>query len=374
MKIIQASSYFYPHVGGVETHVLELSQSLLDMGHEVLVVCADVPKSRPFQVMNGLSVFRFPALDLPYTPYTYFSRRRLSKFNADVIHSHYPPPFISYQVVQSLPKLPHLLTYHCDLELPDKIASIRIPNMAKRIVQLVNKELYLARILSNVRQIVVTTKSYAESSDVLRDHQYQIIPNGIRLDAFDALSRDVNAEKQAKQILFVGRLSSVKGIEYLIEAAKMVLDQQSDVTFLIVGEGEERERLKTLARGYEAQIRFCGHLPRRALVTLYRTSTLLVLPSFTRLEAFGVVLLEAMASETPVVASRIPGVLDVVGDGGLLVKPRDSLELANAILEILLNPRKARAMGKSGRRLVEYKYDWRIIARKILDVYKDITT
>jgi len=81
-----------------------------------------------------------------------------------------------------------------------------------------------------------------------------------------------------------------------------------------------------------------------------------------------------MASETPVVASRIPGVLDVVGDGGLLVKPRDSLELANAILEILLNPRKARAMGKSGRRLVEYKYDWRIIARKILDVYKDITT
>jgi len=374
MKIIQASSYFYPHVGGVETHVLELSQSLLDMGHEVLVVCADVPKSRPFQVMNGLSVFRFPALDLPYIPYTYFSRRRLSKFNADVIHSHYPPPFISYQVVQSLPKLPHLLTYHCDLELPDKIASIRIPNMAKRIVQLVNKELYLARILSNVRQIVVTTKSYAESSDVLRDHQYQIIPNGIRLDAFDALSRDVNAEKQAKQILFVGRLSSVKGIEYLIEAAKMVLDQQSDVTFLIVGEGEERERLKTLARGYEAQIRFCGHLPRRALVTLYRTSTLLVLPSFTRLEAFGVVLLEAMASETPVVASRIPGVLDVVGDGGLLVKPRDSLELANAILEILLNPRKARAMGKSGRRLVEYKYDWRIIARKILDVYKDITT
>lgn len=373
MKIIQASSYFYPHVGGVETHVLELSQSLLDMGHDVLVVCADVPKSRPFQVMNGLPVFRFPALDLPYIPYTYFTRRRLSEFNADVVHSHYPPPFMSYEVVRSLPELPHLLTYHCDLEMPDEITSIRIPNIAKRIVQLINKEFYLSRILSNVGQIVVTTKSYAESSDVLRYYQYQIIPNGIRLEAFDALSRDVSAEKQANQILFVGRLSSVKGVDYLIEAAKMVLDHQSDATFLIVGEGEERGRLKTLARGYEAQIRFFGHLPQRALVTLYRTSTLLVLPSFTRLEAFGLVLLEAMASETPVVASRIPGVLDVVGDGGLLVEPRDSLELANAILEILCNPRKARAMGKNGRRLVESKYDWRIIARKILDVYRNIT-
>ena len=372
MKIIQASSYFYPHVGGVETHVLELSQSLLDMGHDVLVVCAEVPKSRPFQVMNGLPVFRFPAIDLPYIPFTYFMRRRLSEFNADVIHSHYPPPFISYQAVRSLPELPHLLTYHCDLELPDKIASIRIPNTAKRIVQQINKELYLASILSNVKRIVVTTKSYAESSEVLRYYQYQIIPNGIRLETFDALSRDVNAEKEAKQILFVGRLSSVKGVEYLIEAAKIVLDQQSDVTFLIVGEGEERDRLKALSRGYEERIRFYGHIPRRALVTLYRTSTLLVLPSFTRLEAFGVVLLEAMASETPVVASRIPGVLDVVGDGGLLVKPRDALELANAILEIVSNPRKARAMGKNGRRLVEHKYDWRIIAKKILDVYRDI--
>ena len=96
-----------------------------------------------------------------------------------------------------------------------------------------------------------------------------------------------------------------------------------------------------------------------------------MLPSFTRLEAFGVVLLEAMASETPVIASRIPGVLDVVGDGGMLVQPRDPLQLASAILEVLDDPKTARAMGRDGRRRVERHYDWKIVSREIVNVYKD---
>jgi glycosyltransferase involved in cell wall biosynthesis len=79
-----------------------------------------------------------------------------------------------------------------------------------------------------------------------------------------------------------------------------------------------------------------------------------------------------MACETPVIAARIPGVLDVVGEGGLLVKPQDPSSLANAILEILENPTNARSMGKKGRRSVEQKYDWKIIAQEILDLYVNL--
>ncbi|MGZ4907290.1 MAG: glycosyltransferase family 4 protein, partial [Halobacteriota archaeon] len=141
--------------------------------------------------------------------------------------------------------------------------------------------------------------------------------------------------------------------------------------FVIVGRGEEEERLKALAKDLGDRIKFCGHVSRQTLLRLYRTSTVLVLPSFTRLEAFGVVLLEAMASETPVIASRIPGVVDVTGDGGMLVRPRDQLELANAILKVLDDPKTARAMGKNGRRRVQQNYDWKIVSRKIVDVYND---
>ncbi len=370
MRIIQASSYFYPHIGGVETHVLELAQSLQDMGHEVIVLCAAVPKSDPVEVLNGLHIYRFPALDLPYVPFIYALRRRIAKFSADVIHSHYPPPFMSYGAVKGLPQVPHVLTYHCDLEIPNHIANLRIPSVLKHSIQRVNNSLYAKPVLDAVDQIIATTQSYAESSPLLQNYQYEIVPNGVRLQAFDSLPD--TSERKVKQVLFVGRLSSVKGIDYLIKAAKIVLKQHEDATFLIVGDGEERQSLKALTKGYEDCIKFCGHISRRVLVELYRSSAVLVLPSFTRLEAFGVVLLEAMACETPVIASQIPGVLDVIGDGGFLVKPCSPQSIATAIQNIFENPVNARRMGKKGRKLVEQKYDWKIVAQQILSVYANV--
>lgn len=372
MKIIQASSYFHPHVGGVETHVLELSYTLQELGHEVIVLCAAIPRSRSYELLNGIAVHRFPALDLPYVPYTCALPRRIRRFSADVVHSHYPPPFISYGVVKGLPHLPHVLTYHCDAEIPDTIASLRIPDTFKTLVQQINENIYAKPILSNVSQIIATTKSYAASSAPLRDFQYQIVPNGVRLADFDAPLEGENDERKPKQVLFVGRLTSVKGVNYLIEAAKIVLGHHDDTTFLIVGSGEERLKLKELAKGYEHRIRFCGNVSRRALVALYKSSTVLVLPSFSRLEAFGVVLLEAMACQTPVIASRIPGVLEVVDAGGSLVTPRNPQSIANAVIEILENPRNARLMGKRGRELVERKYDWKVVAKQILEVYASV--
>ncbi len=370
MRIIQASSYFYPHIGGVETHVLELAKSLQDMGHEVIVLCAAVPKSDPEEVLNGLHIYRFPALDLPYVPFIYALRRRFAQFRADVIHSHYPPPFMSYGAVKGLPQVPHVLTYHCDLEIPDHIANLRIPSVLKHSIQRVNNSLYAKPVLDAVNQIIATTQSYAESSPLLQNYQYEIVPNGVRLEAFDSL-HDAS-ERKVKQVLFVGRLSSVKGIDYLIKAAKIVLKQHKDATFLIVGDGEERQSLKALTKGYENCIKFCGHISRRALVELYKSSAVLVLPSFTRLEAFGVVLLEAMACETPVIASQIPGVLDVIGEGGFLVKPCSPQSIATAIQNIFENPADARRMGKKGRKLVEQKYDWKIVAQQILGVYANV--
>ncbi|HXY87980.1 MAG TPA: glycosyltransferase family 4 protein [Candidatus Acidoferrales bacterium] len=371
MRIIQASSYFYPHIGGVETHVYELSQSLVEMGHEVTVICAEVPKSKQYESLNGFTVLRFPAIDLPYIPYIYFLKNKLSKLKADVIHSHYPPPFMSQAVLTALKDVPHVLTYHCDVIIPETLSKLKIPKPVKRIIECANKRLYLNFILNNVTKLIATTNSYATTSEILKNLNFEVVPNGIRLQKFDKALKEINAEREANTILFVGRLTSVKGVNYFIEAAKTVIKEYPKTNFLIVGRGEDEEILLKLSKGYEANIKFFGHVSWHNLIRLYKMSTALVLPSFTRLEAFGIVLLEAMACETPIIASDIPGVNDVTDGAGFLVEPKNPEKIADAVLRVFANADESRSMGKRGRRLVESKYDWKVVTKQILNVYKD---
>ena len=375
MRIIQASSYFYPHIGGTETYVMELSQSLVEMGHEVTVLCADVPKSKRFELLDGFTVYRFPVLDLPYkdiVPYTYFLKNKLSKLEADVIHSHYPPPYMAHALLIAHNDIPHILTYHNDLIIPETLSTPKIPETAKKLIECANKRLYLNFILNNVTRIIATTNSYAITSEILKNLNFEVVPNGIRLQKFDNALKEVSAEREENTVLFVGRLTPDKGVNYFIEAAKIVIKEYPKANFLIVGRGEDEKTLLMLSKGYEGNIKFFGHVSWHNLIKLYRTSTVFVLPSFTRLEAFGIVLLEAMACETPVIASDIPGVRDVIDGAGLLVEPKNPEKLADAVLQVFANANEARSMGKRGRRLVESNYDWKVVTEQILNVYKDV--
>jgi glycosyltransferase involved in cell wall biosynthesis len=119
-------------------------------------------------------------------------------------------------------------------------------------------------------------------------------------------------------------------------------------------------------------IEFLGKVNLDKMVELYSTCEMFVFPSINRLEAFGIVQLESMACSTPVIASNIPGVNNVmeVGASGLLVEPRDVEGLAKAIVELLKNPEKSRKMGERGRQLVETKYNWATIGTQIENIYK----
>jgi len=375
LRIIQASSYFYPHIGGTETYVKELSQSLVEMGHDVTVLCADVPKSKRLELLDGYTIYRFPILDLPYkdiVPYTYFLKNKLNKLDADVINSHYPPPFMSHALLTALKGIPHILTYHNDLIMPETLFTPKIFKIVKKLIESTNKKLYLNFILNNVTRIIATTNSYAITSEILKNLNFEVVPNGIKLQKFDKALKEVNAEREENTALFVGRLTPDKGVSYFIEAAKIVIKEYPKANFLIAGRGAYEKTLLTLSKGYEANIKFFGHVSWQDLIKLYRTSTVFTLPSFTRLEAFGIVLLEAMACETPVIASDIPGVRDVIGGAGLLVEPKNPEKLADAILRIFANIDEAKSMGKRGRRLVESNYDWKVLAKQILDIYKDV--
>ncbi|MEM0459384.1 MAG: glycosyltransferase family 4 protein [Thermofilaceae archaeon] len=206
-----------------------------------------------------------------------------------------------------------------------------------------------------------------------------VLPNGIDLEEVDAHvpapgERDRYALPWERIVFFAGRHVYDKGVDVLIEAARMVLSRRGDAKFVIAGDGPMRMHLEWMARSYGlgSKVLFTGRISDSELYKAMRLADIVVIPS--RYEPFGIVALEAMAAAKPVVASRVGGLAEIVEDGvtGLLVPPEDPGALAAAIEHLLNNPELAREMGLRGRRRVEELYRWDKIVRYLLHVYRRV--
>ncbi len=200
----------------------------------------------------------------------------------------------------------------------------------------------------------IVTLSDEEARDHLRHgigrpDQFVTIPSGVALDAV-AMTKAARLVPGAPVIGAVARLVPVKGLQYLIDAAPVVLREFPEARFLLVGEGEMRPALEaqTRAAGLADRITFAGY--RKDAAAVLAGMDLVVLPSLN--EGMGRVLVMAMALGKPIVATRVGGVAELLGEGegGVLVPARDPRALAGAILSILRDPLRARALGEAGRR------------------------
>jgi colanic acid/amylovoran biosynthesis glycosyltransferase len=187
--------------------------------------------------------------------------------------------------------------------------------------------------------------------------------------------------KANNTILYVGRLVRVKGLEYLIHAAK-ILDQHG-VKFrvILVGEGPLENELKDLAARLNVQhlIEFKGFVPDSELPSVYENSHIFVHPSVElpdgRKDGIPVSMMEAMSMELPVVSTYCSGIPELVEAGwnGILVRQRDPLQLAEAIRYLLENPSVAREYGKRGREKLVREHDIKKNTKKLLDIFKEVT-
>ena len=378
MKILMLTPYFYPHTGGTEKYVKDLSIQLVKNGHDVTVISCNVPrakKAKKEEIIEGVKIKRIPAIDfLYYLPVTMsFNLKMLEGF--DVVHIHCPPhSFI--RTVAGKTKLPVVATFHCDITITDQFFGIPIPHfITNGFEALMNW--YATLFLPKVEEIISTSESYASTSPVMKNMPRNVIPIGVYHDKLDESVRKQGIDPfkdKKKQILFLGRLAANKGIRYLVAAMPKILAVHPDAKLIICGEGEEKpsivNQIKNL--GLEANITFYGTVDLDTLSKLYTTSSVFVLPSINRLEAFGIVQLEAMACYTPVVAADIPGVNSVmdIGKSGLLVPKQDPDAISDAVNKILSSPEMIQQMGARGRQLVETKYDWPIISKVVEAVYK----
>lgn len=334
-----------PHHGGVESFVRDISAEFTKLGHEVTVITSRSDRSLPAEeVVNGVTVKRVPLLaTILRTPIPRGLRSRLDG-DFDVVHAHTPPPSFAYMASRRLRSqgVPTVVTYHCDSDLPSRLSAPVVRFLDRRIS---------SSIITGYSRVIVTTETYASTSANTWRITPDIVPVGADTRRFFPDPEDRLRTRRRLGIdgnrvaLFVGRLVRHKGVQYLIEAMRHTA---AGTRLMIVGDGEFAARLKHTARvrSGSSRVTFVGDVPDSVLPSIYRAADVLVVPSTSRLEAFGISAIEAMASGTPVVVSDIPGVREVIQDGvqGLRAEPMNPPDIAAKIDAIFDRPELRQTM------------------------------
>lgn len=379
MRIALVNSFFPPWRGGAETYVRSLAKALVGRGHEVTVICGSDPLQPGTYQTEGFTVKRLHILSRLYgTPLLPGLPAELAKIDAELLHANFPSPYLAFNVAISavLRRLPAVLTWHNDLP--------EVTPGARFLIE-THDRLVLPRYLRVYGKIIATSKTYVKSSRVLSKlgEQLAIIPNGVDCERFHPT---VNATKLRTilpmygkfVLLFVGALTRwhrYKGLDVLLQGLKLATDREPGLKLIVVGDGDLRGYYQQMALqlGLQTEVTFVGEVPDDALPQYYALADVLVLPSKDMSEGFGLTLLEANASGKPVIASRVGGIPSVVQNGrnGLLVRPNDATELAEAILRLKRSLTKTREMGRNGRTFARL-HDWAAVASQTEQVYLDV--
>jgi glycosyltransferase involved in cell wall biosynthesis len=373
VRIVQVTPFFYPHAGGVESHVRGLAREFAREGHDVTVLTARYRRQLPAsQTFEGYRVFRSRSLGVVFgTPLDSGIGRAVRSLDADVVHLHYPPPLTSYFATRALRHraVPVCLTYHCDLFLP---------GLGGRVLTQVYQRVFLPSTLRRVDRIVVHTKSYGSTSAMLQGRDLAIIPSVVDLDRFQpgldpgGLRADLRLEGK-RVIAFTGRLVPHKGVDVILEALPLL---PKDVVLLVIGAGPRLPSLIGHARRLRLadRVRFCPSVSDDDLPRYLALANVFVFPSQNRLEGFGLVVAEAMAAGLPVVIADMPGVREVIEPGkeGLLTEPLLATDLAAKVRMLLEDPELARRMGAAGRRRAEERYGPATVVGQLLSLYASL--
>ena len=211
----------------------------------------------------------------------------------------------------------------------------------------------------------------------LAPEKVEVAPMGV--DLVNRFVPEDNVLRSKNEILFVGRLAEKKGVRYLLDAAPKVFSEFPEAFITIVGFGPEEEALREKSQhlGISAKVHFVGPIPASDVVNFYRRATVFVAP-FVEAESgdqegLGLVLVEAIGCGCPIVTSRLPAVLDVVGDfPQVLIPPGDSEHMAAAIIAVLRDPTVSSEASARLRTYVQKNFDWTYVGLKYNSIFSEI--
>jgi glycosyltransferase involved in cell wall biosynthesis len=364
MRVLQLGKYYYPYMGGIETHLHDLATGLARaVDVEAIVYHTRLRLVR--ERVDGVDVTRVGTIGraasteiCPALPF------ELSTREYDVLHLHAPNPMgmVGYLMAKKSPRHALVVTHHSDV--------VRQALLRRSF------EPVFRGVMSRADAIIVSSQRYLESSRELIPYRGKcvVIPYGIGAERNRSVSqsevRGLRALYGPRVVLAVGRLIYYKGFEVLVDAMRSV-----DGTLVLVGSGPLRARIAYQIRefGLSKRVFLVGEVHNHELASYYGAADVFAFPSIARSEAFGIAQLEAMAAGLPVVNTAIEsGVPSVSRDGltGLTVPAGDAKCLAAAISQLLDNPDMRARFGREGRRRVEVEFASDLMVRRVLDLYR----
>jgi phosphatidyl-myo-inositol alpha-mannosyltransferase len=358
VKIALVCPYAFDDPGGVQTHVRELAEGLQHGGHEVEVL-APVRHgvTQPYVRAVGRPVnIRYNASNAPIDPRPWSRRavrRALSGFDPDVVHVHEPltPSTSMWATLEA--RAPVVATFHSGATR-SRLFDLAAP--------------FLRRVAGRLSVRIAVSDAAAAFAAQRIGGRFEIVPNGVDLARFtDAPAADLGP---GVKLLFLGRLDERKGFPVAVDAFARLAADRPALRLIVVGDGPDRRVVQALPEAIRARVRLLGAIPN-VDIPPYLAACDLYLGASRGGESFGMVLVEAMAAGLPVVASRIPGYVEVIRDGveGVLVSPGDPAALAAAVAGVLGDPALAGRLRLAALDRAR-TFDWSVVVARLEALYR----
>ncbi|KKQ17935.1 MAG: Glycosyl transferase group 1 [Berkelbacteria bacterium GW2011_GWA1_36_9] len=384
MKILQL--LMFPLWGsGSGTYTRKLSEKLVDLGEQVAIVCPEEKKLKGVRIFNVSLPFKVAFTGHPEWPnckkyseltsseitkvteaFWQVIRKAVEEFKPDMIHVQHASMLLwMANYIKAIYGIPYLVTSHG--------TDLLNVSLDKRYFALTKDALCRAHVIvcvsGDTRKwlLKIFSKKYLKKTRVITggvDLQGWLRPEKIKI-----IDKKYNLTDK-KVVIFSGKLTKPKGVKYLIKAAPKIKAE-----IFILGGGDEKKQLMELTKGLKLKnVHFLGYFGKEyvnELKEFYARADVVVVPSIWD-EPLGLVVLEAMSSSTPVVASNKGGIPLAVKDNvnGFLVRARSAKAIAKAVNLILKNEKLQEKMGLEARRTVEEKFDWEIIAKRFISYYE----
>ncbi|MBI5254606.1 glycosyltransferase [Candidatus Falkowbacteria bacterium] len=394
MKIAQVVCTLPPKAGGIGRVADQYADELIKLGHEVKVF---LPQQKGVDFCAGKNYSVQPLAPIVGNGLAAVLPQLCWKLKFyDVVILHYPffGSALLTALVVSFDRLRMTCALRrarrdgtCPVSLPTKFVVVYHMDVVlsgwKKVYEKIGRRLFLNFILNSADKIVSASFDYLENSNIKKYFRkcrakFFEIPFGAA-DQFKPAPKDTELlarrgfVKTDKIVLFVGGLNSehyFKGVDYLIDAIKLIGDEK--IKALIVGSGNLKSEYERLVaeKNLTNRVKFSGFVSDEDLPKYYNLADAIILPSINCSEAFGIVLVEAMASGKPILASDLAGVRSVVENdvNGFVIEPKNSADIARKIEMLFADEARYKKFSENCLKIVEQKYQWNIAAKRLNEI------